>query len=311
MNTLESCIILSPSNNEEECAKFVIEETLSPFVLHNVTMEPGEYTLSLWIRSENEGSIVTRGHTLATSTEWIRYKATFKTEEPNVDIFFNTADTYYIYHPKLEMGSRDTDWTEAPEDLNDRIEHAQDTANDAQDAIDEATEKIKSAESMIQQLNTSISMLVTSVDEEGNHTSLMTQTADGGWTFSTTDIEASISKIQSKLVGIDDWLESTGSDVEVLSGSINEIAGDVQWIKMDKYEGEACIALGSTESDFKLLITQTRIMFFQGEDTPAYISNKALNITKAVVKEELQQGPFVWKIRANGNMGLIWKGVSS
>lgn len=310
MNTLESCIIQSPSGNEEECAKFTIEETLSPFVLHNITMEPGQYTLSLWVRSENEGSIVSRGLTMPSSTEWVKYKVTFNTEEPNLDIFFNTVDTYYIYKPKLEMGSKDTDWTEAPEDLNDRIEHAQDTANDAQEAIEEIDQKIISAESMIQQLNYSISMLVTSVDEEGTHTSLMEQTADGGWTFSTADVEASIRDIQAKLSGLDEHLGETSATVEVLDGSITDVSDNIRWIKMTEYEGEACIALGSTESDFKLLITPTRIMFFDGTDVPAYITNKALNITKAIIKEELQQGPFVWTIRSSGNMGLIWKGVS-
>ena len=311
MNTLESCIISSPYSNEEECAKFTIEETLSPFVLHNITMVPGQYTLSLWVKSENEGSIVSRGLTMPTSTEWNRYKVTFTTGEPNLDIFFNTADMYYIYKPKLEMGSRDTDWTEAPEDLNDRIEHAQDTANDARDDLEALNEKVISAESMIQQLNTSISMLVTSVDEEGNHTSLMTQTSDGGWTFSTTDIEASVRDIQDSLNGLDEFFKQTKADVEVLGDSVIDVEDNIRWIKMTEYENEACIALGSTESDFKLLITPTRIMFFDGTDVPAYISNKALNITKAVITEELQQGPFVWKLRSNGNMGLIWKGVSS
>ena len=248
---------------------------------------------------------------MPTSTEWNRYKVTFTTGEPNLDIFFNTADMYYIYKPKLEMGSRDTDWTEAPEDLNDRIEHAQDTANDARDDLEALNEKVISAESMIQQLNTSISMLVTSVDEEGNHTSLMTQTADGGWTFSTTDIEASVRDIQDSLNGLDEFFKQTKADVEVLGDSVIDVEDNIRWIKMTEYENEACIALGSTESDFKLLITPTRIMFFDGTDVPAYISNKALNITKAVITEELQQGPFVWKLRSNGNMGLIWKGVSS
>ena len=62
------------------------------------------------------------------------------------------------------------------------------------------------------------------------------------------------------------------------------------------------------DSDFKLLITNTRIMFMEGSSTPAYITNKSLHITKAVVEEELQQGEFVWKARSNGNLGLIWKG---
>jgi hypothetical protein len=71
---------------------------------------------------------------------------------------------------------------------------------------------------------------------------------------------------------------------------------------------EPCIELGEKDSDFKLVITNTRIMFMEGESVPAYINNQSLHITKAVIEEEIQQGEFVWKVRANGNMGLMWKG---
>ena len=46
----------------------------------------------------------------------------------------------------------------------------------------------------------------------------------------------------------------------------------------------------------------------EGSGVPAYFNNQSMFIKKAVIEEELQQGDFVWKIRSNGNMGLIWKG---
>lgn len=84
-----------------------------------------------------------------------------------------------------------------------------------------------------------------------------------------------------------------------------------EYVKIDTYEGEPCIELGETDSDFKLLITNTRMLFMEGTNIVAYISNQSLHIKKAVIEEELQQGGFVWKVRANGNYGLMWKGVSS
>lgn len=99
-----------------------------------------------------------------------------------------------------------------------------------------------------------------------------------------------------------------------LNGSQHDIA-DLgllgEYVKIGTYEGEPCIELGEKDSDFKLLITNTRIQFMEGTSVPAYINNQALHITKAVVEEELQQGEFVWKVRNNGNMGLMWKGVDS
>lgn len=84
-----------------------------------------------------------------------------------------------------------------------------------------------------------------------------------------------------------------------------------EYVKIGTYEGEPCIELGELDSDFKLVITNTRIMFMEGTSVPAYISNQSLFIKKAVIEEELQQGGFIWKARSNGNLGLVWKGVTS
>jgi hypothetical protein len=84
------------------------------------------------------------------------------------------------------------------------------------------------------------------------------------------------------------------------------VIGD--YVHIGTYEGEPCIELGESDSNFKLIITNTRIMFMEDSDVPAYINNQSLNIKKAVIEEELRQGNFVWRIRDNGNMGLVWKG---
>lgn len=92
--------------------------------------------------------------------------------------------------------------------------------------------------------------------------------------------------------------------------SISDLGIIGDYIKIGVYEDEPCIELGETDSDFKLLITNTKIVFLEGSNIPAYFTNQALHIKKAVIEEELQQGGFVWRIRSNGNMGLVWKGVS-
>lgn len=104
---------------------------------------------------------------------------------------------------------------------------------------------------------------------------------------------------------------SAASILYALNGkqySIEDLGRIGEYVNIGTYEDEPCIELGESDSDFKLVITNTRIMFMEGTATPAYINNQSLHITKAVVEEELQQGEFVWKIRQNGNMGLVWKG---
>lgn len=93
--------------------------------------------------------------------------------------------------------------------------------------------------------------------------------------------------------------------------SISDLGAIGEYVKIDTYEGEPCIELGETDSDFKLRITNTRMLFTEGTNIVAHISNQSLHIKKAVIEEELQQGEFVWKARSNGNLGLIWKGVTS
>lgn len=107
---------------------------------------------------------------------------------------------------------------------------------------------------------------------------------------------------------------SAESIMYMLNGSQHSVA-DIgligEYVKIGTYEGEPCIELGESDSDFKLVITNTRILFMEGTSVPAYVSNQSLHIEKAVIEEELQQGEFVWKARSNGNLGLVWRGVTS
>jgi hypothetical protein len=53
------------------------------------------------------------------------------------------------------------------------------------------------------------------------------------------------------------------------------------------------------------------MVFVEGSTVLAYFNNQSFHSKKIVVEEELQQGGFVWKVRSNGNLGLMWKGGNS
>lgn len=93
--------------------------------------------------------------------------------------------------------------------------------------------------------------------------------------------------------------------------SLTELGNIGEYVKIGTYDDEPCIELGESDSNFKLIITNTKVMFKQGTNTPAELNNRSLDITNANIKGELQQGGFVWKQRSNGNLGLIWRGVTS
>lgn len=181
-----------------------------------------------------------------------------------------------------------------------------DDAQEAKNAADQTEARITVAESMIQQLSDAISMLVV----DGSGASLMTQTPEGGWTFSTGELQDIVDGISESLGTLTNSVDDANSSIGILQQAVADLGVLSDYVKITTYENEPCIELGETDSDFKLLITNTRILFKEGASTPAYISNRALYIEKAIIKSELHQGGFVWKVRSNGNLGLMWKGAS-
>lgn len=176
----------------------------------------------------------------------------------------------------------------------------------AQATADAAQESITEAESLIRQLADNISMLVT----DGNGTSLMTQTEDG-WVFSTSELQKSVDATSEGLDSLVNDLGSTAHTVNVLQQAVDDLGVLTDYIVIGTYEDQPCIELGETDSEFKLRITNTKVVFMEGSSILAYFTNQSMHIKKAVIEEELQQGGFAWKVRSNGNMGLVWKGATS
>lgn len=119
-----------------------------------------------------------------------------------------------------------------------------------------------------------------------NGESLMTQT-DDGFQFDFATFQEEIDKSSELLAKYDDR------------------------IKLGRYEGEPCIEFSESSTDFKVVITNKRILFFEGSSTPTYIFENTLHTENIEVKDEIRQCGFVWKVRKNGNYGLSWKGAES
>lgn len=116
MNTLESYsgTILG---KEDVCARFVVDDVDSPFLLAGITTAGEQYTFSFWLRSETSGSITVCGKTFTAATAWTKHETKFTAESEDLQIAFNSAGTYYIYQPQLEAGTMATAWRPAPEDM--------------------------------------------------------------------------------------------------------------------------------------------------------------------------------------------------
>lgn len=285
-----------------------------------------EYTISFWAKSPNgetplavynqNGSpryfyFPSTTVTSSLGTEWEYFTLTITNEdkgESYTGTYYNRIEFYasdqtgvLLKKIKVEKGNKATDWTPAPEDMA-----TSDDLATVQSSTDLVETRVTTAETLIEQLSDCIAVLV----RDANGESLMIQTEDG-WSFSTANIQGTVDATSENLDSLINEVGDVNSAVGALQQAVSDLGILNDYVKIGSYENEPCIELGETDSDFKLIITNTRIMFMEGSGMPAYISNQSLHIKKAVVEEELQQGEFVWKIRSNGNLGLVWKGVTS
>lgn len=219
---------------------------------------------------------------------------------------FNQAAKYVRFIMLHNYGGGTTTSTSAISRVRFRDATTDKDVDRAQATADSAQESVVAAESLIRQLADNISMLVT----DGNGTSLMTQTEDG-WVFSTSELQKSVDATSEGLDALVNDLGSTNSIVGVLQQAVDDLGILTDYIAIGTYENQPCIELGESDSEFKLRITNTKVVFMEGSSVLAYFTNQSMHIKKAVIEEELQQGGFVWKVRSNGNMGLVWKGATN
>lgn len=188
----------------------------------------------------------------------------------------------------------------------DENEAAQSAADEANSSAATANERLTVAETLVQQLSNSIAMLV--VDENGE--SMMTQT-ENGWQFSMKETASAVSGISELLKTLREDAGSIEAAVAALQQAVNDHGVPLEYVNITTYESEPCIELGESGSDFKLLITNTRIMFMNGSNIPTYIGTNGVVTQDITVQGEIVQGGYVTMNTADGGWGIFWKGVSS
>lgn len=238
--------------------------------------------------------------------KWIRCIITITAPANTVSVGFSviaTEDgTFYMARPKLERGNQVTDWSPAPEDLDfsDAIEETNGALEDLDSAL---TEEITETRAELEILSNSISTLV--VDENGE--SMMTQTGDG-WVFSMGNTITDLETAKENIDTLGQTVTNHDADIHNIEASIGNLQEITSYIRINSDGDVPFIELGNATSDFKLKITNSDIQFIDGAEMPAHITNQMLKIRTAEIEDELIFGGFAFAERANGNMGLFWKG---
>lgn len=330
MNSLESTTVVTPYNTEDECAKFVIDDTTDIFKLPGTMLSGNEYTFSCWIRSEEAGTVVVgevdeNGEwpsiiEFESTIDWTYFTYSFPATTTDLSILFQTTGTYYIYHPQLEKGNRATDWTPAPEDTYDRFDATDEAIEGNAEDIADVTSRTADVEASIQLLADSVLTVV-----EGTDGSTILKQDNTGWEFSITNLDAQVTSLQSALDALDTTVipAATQTALDELHTLLNDKTAIASYIHVGEQEdGKPYIELGTVDDDLssdtnlKLRITNTEMYFMNGSMVLTTITNQQMLVEYITINQEMQigdheDGNWVWKQRTNGNLGLAWKGATS
>ena len=256
---------------------------------------PSYYTDYVWTKIKGDPGVGTPGEKGADGrTSYVHIK-------------YSNDGTSFTDNNGEEIGSwigTYTDFTEA-----DSLDFSKYTwkkfTEDVDSTLNDLALRIENNLAEVIKLNERIATLVT--DENGY--SLMEQSGDG-WVFNIGGVTNEVNKAVSDIKDLSDSFSGVVSSIEGLSDAVDDLGVLASYVRVIEENGQPCIELGENDSNFRVKITNTDIKFMEGSTVVAYISNQALNIEKAVIKEEMQVGGFALKKRSNGNVGFMWKGES-
>lgn len=244
-------------------------------------------------------SLLDNGTSHVLSTTWKRYTGiiTSTATVPDGTISFSTSPNgvpIAVANIKLEKGNKATDWTPAPEDIDNRF--------------DAAETRITQAEISIETTNNQIALKASTetVTEIGNRANQL----DKALSDALTTIKQNSDAIAT-LTARDFKVEFT-----TLTNQLTQLNGDLTSYKKEvgnwmRFDADGNLVLGATREEgqdaYELKLTKSRISFMLNDVEVAYISNNELYITNSTVVQNLKIGRFVWEVRGNGNLGLVWR----
>lgn len=281
MNTLESCIIINPFGKEEECAKFIIDDIAYKFTLSSILNVAKQYTLSFWVKSESDGSVLAAGDKYNTSTNWTQCIRSFTADSSNLDIRFRTIGTYYIYHPQLEIGNKSTDWTAAPEDTDNRI-----------DDLDSELRQI-----IIDQ-NTSITQTMNEIKLNASETYV---TKDDYGEFKTKT-ETEFSQLPDKIgIQVSRSVEQLIKDNEELREKMNTVT---KYFTFD-IDG---LTIGQLDNPYKIVIDNDGFSMYANDERVMWIENGKVYSPEVEVSKGFKILGYLIDKDSNGNVNCAYVG---
>ena len=262
------------------------------------------------------------------TSEWKRHWVTWTTlsnvsglKNITVARFNNNAiGQICVAAPKFELGNKATDWSPAPEDIQNELdlkasnESLESERNKLQEALNAANQRIDSINAVIQSLTSS-----------GANESVLTQTPDG-WKFNMTKFNNAINANQEAITKETTDRQAGDNNNAALINNVNghitkiENGQEVSYVNIGTdADNNPCVLLGKnggTDNQFRVSISNKEIQFLKdagnGNYTKiAYIDGSTFYGDNITAVKRLQVGiapnNYYWEVRSNGNLGLNYK----
>ena len=237
------------------------------------------------------------------------------------ECYVNTSGYNILWSsPKIELGNKITDWSPAPEDINNELdkkasnESLESERNKLQNALNKANQRIDSINAIIQSLTSS-----------GANESVLTQTPDG-WKFNMTKFNNAINANQEAIAKETTERQTGDSNNAALINKVNgyvtkiENGQEISYVNIGTdADNNPCVLLGKnggTDNQFRVSISNKEIQFLKdagnGKYTKiAYIDGSTFYGDNITAVKRLQVGiapnNYYWEVRSNGNLGLNYK----
>ena len=223
---------------------------------------------------------------------WQRYSRSIKVSGYRSDVAIHAAMqcnwktgegsiTFRLRNVKLERGTKSTDWSPAPEDIDENFSDLADIVNK-------------------NNANTA-SLIQSSIEQAKN--SIISQVSASYYT--KTEAEELMAQMSTQFQQTENSFEMQFNSLRAIVDQVNKSA-DTNYSNIQKYIRfvDGHIVIGVEGNPFSLDIGNDRISFMQNNSEIAYISNHEFYITSGIITKNLRIGNFEFRPRSNGNLSL-------
>lgn len=271
-----------------------LRNTWSNYIQQYVDLILGQtYTISFYAKCDSNVQLEIKddsynnavlAYATIDSKDWKLYSTTFvvRTKNDTSQVSFLTRQdsaTIYIKKIKLELGNKPTDWTPAPEDVDEAINTER---TERQSAIETKANEITSKVSETYVSNSAFEHYQNTVSTQ------FTQTKnDFTWSInqSVTDAKNEMSGQIDSVNGRVDGLKQTTDNVNSYMSFDNN-----------------ALTLGKSDSAFKTKITNQEWSIQKNGAKVTYINDQTMYITDGQFTQSLKVGAFGFVPRANGSL---------